>query len=167
MKDVAVGLRAGIQIRRQGREGRLEGHGRGRRGQMGRRRDDADPRRAPGRHLGEGPQAQHEAGRGAVLRPRPQHPFQPDRAAPRHGCLHGRAERSRPHRARRICARRRRAVPDGHRAGLDRQRARPDAVLCRGNRRRPRRHHRDRPSARNARPICSASSRCCAAAWSS
>ena len=41
------------------------------------------------------------------------------------------------------------------------------AVLCRGDRRRSRRHHRDQLSARNARPICSASSRFCAAAWSS
>ena len=40
-----------------------------RRGEMGRRGDDAHPRRAPGRHLGEGSQAQHEAGRGAASSP--------------------------------------------------------------------------------------------------
>ena len=39
--------------------------------------------------------------------------------------------------------RRRRALPDGHRPGFDRQRPRSDAVLCRGDRRRPGRHHRD------------------------
>ena len=156
-----------LEIRRQGREGRAQGHGRSRRRQMGGRGDDADPRRAPGRHLGERPQAQHEAGRGVVLRPWPQHSFQPDRAACRHGCVHGGAQGPGPYRARRICQRRRRALPDGHRPGFDRQRPRPDAVLCRGDRRRPGRHHRDHPSARNARPTCSASSRCCAAAWSS
>ena len=88
-------------------------------------------------------EAQHAAGHGAVLRPRPQHPFQPDRAASRHGYLHGGAEGPRPHGARRIYARRRRALPHGHRPGRDRQRARSYALLCRRHRRRPRRHHRD------------------------
>ena len=36
-----------------------------------------------------------------------------------------------------------------------------------GDRRRPRRHHRDDASRRNARPTCSASRPCCAAASSS
>ena len=43
----------------------------------------------------------------------------------------------------RISARRRRAVPDRDPQGRLRQRPRPRPVLCLGDRRRPRRHHRD------------------------
>ena len=78
-----------------------------------------------------------------------------------------RAQGSRPHRARGVSARRRRAGADGGAQGRLRQRPRPHALLRLGDRRRPRRHHRDHVPRRNARPICSASSRCCAAAWSS
>ena len=46
----------------------------------------------------------------------------------------------------------------------ERRHPRPRAVLRRRHRRRPRRHHRDHASARSARPICSASRWCCAAA---
>jgi len=41
------------------------------------------------------------------------------------------------------------------------------ALLLDGHRRRPRRRHRDVASAKNARPTCSASRPCSAAAWSS
>ena len=43
--------------------------------------------------------AQHEAGRGADVRPRPQRPFQPDRAARRSRRADGRAQGPGPHRA--------------------------------------------------------------------
>ncbi len=55
----------------------------------------------------------HEAGRGADVRARPQHPFQPDRAARRPRRDDDRAQGPRPHRARRVPARRRRARADG------------------------------------------------------
>jgi ketol-acid reductoisomerase len=42
---------------------------------------------------------QHEAGRRARLRARPQRPFRPDRAARRHRRVHDRAEGPGPHRA--------------------------------------------------------------------
>ena len=60
-----------------------------------------------------------------------------------HRRRHGGAEGSRPHRALRVPARRRRAVPARHPPGQERQRARPVPLLRRGHRRRPRRHHRD------------------------
>ena len=41
------------------------------------------------------------------------------------------------------------------------------AQLLLGDRRRPRRHDRDHASRKSARPTCSASRSCCAAAWSS
>ena len=47
----------------------------------------------------ERPARQHEAGRGAAVRARPQRAFQPDRAARRPRRAHGRAEGPRPHRA--------------------------------------------------------------------
>ena len=56
--------------------------------------------------------AQHQRRRGAAVRPRPQRPLQPDRAARRPRRADGRAEGPRPHGARRIQAGRRRALPD-------------------------------------------------------
>ena len=110
---------------------------------------------------------QHEEGRGADVRARPQHPFQSDRAARRSRRDDDRAEGPGPHGARRISARRRRAVPDGGRTGRVRQRARPRRCpMARRSAAAAPASSRP-PSARNARPTCSASSRCCAAAWSS
>ena len=110
---------------------------------------------------------QHEEGRGADVRARAQHPFQPDRAARRPRRDDDRAQGARPHGARGISARRGRAGADG---GASRRRramrtisrspmARRSAAGAPASSR-PR-------SARSARPICSASSRCCAAGWSS
>ena len=70
----------------------------------------------------EEPARQHEGGRGAAVRARPQRPFQPDRAAQGPRRAHGRAEGPRPHRALRIPARRRRALPDRDPPGRLRQR---------------------------------------------
>ena len=53
---------------------------------------------------------QHEAGHGAHVRARAEHPFQPDRAARRSRRPDDRAQGSGPHGALRIRARRRRAV---------------------------------------------------------
>ena len=50
---------------------------------MGRSHGDPSPRRAVQAKLMPTISAQHEARRGARLRPRPQHPFQADRAPPR------------------------------------------------------------------------------------
>ena len=110
---------------------------------MGRRHHDAHPRRAAGRHLPGPPARQHEGRRGADVRARPQRALQPDRAARRHRRRHGGAQGPRPHRALRVSARRRRALPARHPPGQERQRARSLPVLRRGDRRRPRRHHRD------------------------
>ena len=149
----------------RGREASGQGSRRGR--QMGRRDDDAHAGRAAGRHLPRPHPRQSEAGRGADVRPRPQHPFQPDRAAARPRRDDDRAEGPRPHRARRISARRRRAGADG--GASRRVGQRPRSRRCPMARRsaaaapassRPR-------SARNARPTCSASRPCCAAVWSS
>ena len=99
---------------------------------------------------------------GARFRARPQYPFPSDRAAPRHGRIHDRAE------------------GPGHHGALG---ISPAAVashaLSRSSRTRPATRSKSRspmhrlsaavapgcrrPSGRNARPICSASSRCCAA----
>ena len=132
--------------------------------EMGRHRHGADPRRIAGRALRRRAAPQHARRHGARLRARPQHPFPADRAAPRHGRVHDRAEGAGPHGALGISARRRRPVPRRGRAEPVRQRARNRALLRLGDRRRPRRGHRDDASGRNARPICSASNRCCAAA---
>ncbi len=77
-----------------------------------------------------------------------------------------RAEGTGPHRALRVSARRRRALPARDPQGRVRQRprsrpvlrARPSAAAAPASSR--------RPSTRNARPTCSASRPCCAAAWS-
>ena len=161
------GAAQGLGRHRQGREGEAQGHGGGRGRQVGRRHHDADARRAAGRHLQGPPARQHEERRGADVRARPQRAFQPDRAARRHRRRHGRAEGPRPHGALRIPARRRRALPARHPPGQERQRARPVPVLWRGDRRRPRRHHRDHlQGGVRDRPVRRAG-RCCAAAWSS
>ena len=86
---------------------------------------------------------QHEGRRGADVRPRPQRAFQPDRAARRSRRADDRAQGPRPHRALGISARRRRAVPRRDPPGRLRQRPRSRPLLCLGDRRRPRRHHRD------------------------
>ena len=86
---------------------------------------------------------QHEERRGADVRARPQRAFQPDRAARRSRRADDRAEGPRPHRALGVSARRRRAVPGRDPQGRLGQRPRSRPVLCLGDRRRPRRHHRD------------------------
>ena len=55
------------------------------------------PGRAAGRHLPRASARQHEEGRGADVRARPQRALQPDRAARRSRRRHGRAEGPRPH----------------------------------------------------------------------
>ena len=91
----------------------------------------------------EQPRQEHERRRCVDVRARPQRAFQSDRAARRSRRADDRAERPRPHRALGISARRRRAVSGGDSQGCLRQRARSRAVLCLGDRRWPRRHHRD------------------------
>ena len=103
------------------------------------------------------------AGHRARRRARPQHPFPPDRAAPRHGRVHDRAEGAGPHGALGISARRRRAVPRRGRAEPVGQRARDRAQLRLGDRRRARRGHRDElPRGMRDRSVRRAD-RCCAA----
>ena len=79
----------------------------------------------------------------ARFRAWPQHPFPPDRAAPRHGRVHDRAEGAGPHGALGISPRRRRPVPRRRRAEPVQQRARNRALLRIGNRRGARRSDRD------------------------
>ena len=143
VKDVAVALRKTSQgvKKAEGEKFKVMEVGRGR--QMGRRDDDAHARRTAGRHLQRSSARQHEGGRGADVRARPQRALQPDRAARRPRRADGRAEGPGPHRALGISARRRRAVPAGDPQGCVRQRARSRPVLRLGDRRRPRRHHRD------------------------
>ena len=74
--------------------------------------DDAHARRTAGRHLSRSPARQHEEGRGAGVRARPQRALQPARPARRSRRADDRAEGPRPHRALGIPARRRRALPD-------------------------------------------------------
>ena len=111
--------------------------------------------------------AQHAPGLRARLRARPERALQPDHAAQRHRRVHDRAQGPRPHRALRVPARRRRALPGGGGAELLGQRARDRRSAT------PRRSAaaapaRSRPRSRkSARPTCSASRSCCAAAWSS
>ena len=61
-------------------------------------------------------------GAALLFAPRPQHSFQPDRAARRYRRADGRPQRPRPYGALGIQARRRRALPDRHPSGRDRQR---------------------------------------------
>ena len=143
VKEVAVALRKTSGRREEGRRREIQGHGGGRGRQMGRRDDDAHARRIAGRHLSRPSRQEHEGRRGADVRARPQRAFQSDRAARRSRRADDRAERPRPHRALGISARRRRAVPGRDPQGCLRQRARSRPVLCLGDRRRPRRHHRD------------------------
>ena len=167
VKDVAVALRKGSASAKKAEGEKLQGDGGGGRRQVGRRHHDADAGRAAGRHLQGSPRGQHEAGRGADVRARSQHAFQPDRAAGRSRRRHGGAEGARPHGARRVPEGRRRAVPHRRRT---RTRAatptissspmpRPSAAAARASSR--------RRSRRSARPISSASRSCCAAASSS
>ena len=78
-----------------------------------------------------------------------------------------RAQGPGPHGARRIQEGRRRAVPDRDPPGRQRQRARPRPVLRLARSAAAARASSRRRSARNARPISSASRSCSAAAWSS
>ncbi len=80
------------------------------------------------------------------------------RAGPRRD--HDRAQGPRPHRAQRICPRRRRALPDRDRPGRERQRARHRAGLCLAASAAAGRASSRPTSARNARPTCSASRPC-------
>ena len=107
---------------------------------------------------------QSEAGRRAGLRARPQHPFQADRAARRSRRVHDRAEGPRPYRAlANISAAaacpawsRSTRTPRAMRWTSRCPMPRPSAAAGPAS---------SRPiSARNARPTCSASRRCCAAA---
>ena len=148
------GAAQGLAGRQEGRRREVQGHG-GRRGrQVGRRDDDAHARRIAGRHLSRPSRRQHEERRGADVRPRPQRAFQPDRAARRSRRADDRAEGPRPHRALGVSARRRRAVPGRDPQGRLGQRPRSRPVLCLGDRRRPRRHHRDHVQGRmRDRPV--------------
>ncbi len=131
--------------------------------EMGGHRHGADARRAAGRPLRRRAAPQHARRHGARFRAWPQHPFPPDRAASRYGRVHDRAEGTRPHGPLGISARRRRPVSgrgraEPVRATRSKSRSltpRQSAAAAPGSSR--------RPSGRNARPICSASSRCCAA----
>ncbi len=167
VKELAVGLRAGLRRRRQGRGRRAQGDGPGRVRQMGRRGHGADARRGPGRSVSREARPQHEAGRRARLRARAERAFQPARSAPRHRRVHDRPEGPRPHGAQRIPARRRRALPGGGGAEPVRQRAGDRAVLRRRRSAAGAPASSRPPSRKNARPTCSASRWCCAAAWSS
>ena len=151
----------------EGRGRRAQGDDRRRGRRLGRRDDDGDPGRIAGRHLSRRDRPQYPRRRGDRLRPRAQRPFRPDRAEGDRRRHHDRAQGPGPHRARRISEGRRRAVPGRGRPGRLGQCPGHRAGLCLRRRRRPLRHHRDRPSAKNARPICSASRSCCAAVWSS
>ena len=148
----------------QGGERRFSGDGAGRGGGLGGRGHGAGAGRAPGRPLPRSAGAQPQERRRARLRARLQHPLPPDRAAAGSGRVHDRAQRAGAPRARRVRARRRRALSRRDPSGRERRHARPGAVLRRRDRRRPRRDHRDHVPRGDARPICSASRWCCAAA---
>ena len=110
---------------------------------------------------------QHEGGRGPDVRPRPQRAFQSDRAALRPRRHDDRAQGAGPHRALGVSARRRRAVPAGDPPAMS-----PATPTISGCPTAPRSAAAapasSRPaSRRNARPTCSASRPCCAAASSS
>ena len=158
---------SGLRRRGQGGSRRAEGDGPGRLRQMGRRGDGADAGRGPGRPVSREAGAEHEERRGAGLRARAERAFQPARPAARHRRVHDRAERPRPYRAQRIPARRRRAVPGGGGAEPVRQCAGGRAVLRLARSAAGAPASSRRRSRRNARPTCSASRPCCAAAWSS
>ena len=165
VKQLAIGLRPGSAGVAKAESAGPEGHGPGRRRQMGRRRHGADPRRGPGRPLPRKARPQHEARRRAGLRARPERPLQPARPAPRHRRVHDRAEGPRPHGAQRIPARRRRPLPGRGRAEPVRQRAGSGAVLRLAPSAAAAPASSRRPSRKNAKPTCSASRSCCAAAW--
>ena len=156
----------GLGLGQEGGSRRLQGDGSRRGRQMGRPRDDADPRRIAGRHLPRASARQHEERRGAGVRPRPQRALQPARSARRSRRADDRAEGPRPHRALGIPARRRRALPDRDLQGLRRATPTTSASAT------PRRSAAAAPassrprSRKSARPICSASRSCSAAAWS-
>ncbi len=163
VKDIVVALAPGLGLGAEGRNRRPQGHDAGRSGEMGRHRHGARPRRIAGAALRQRSARQYARRHGTRRRARAQHPFPADRAAPRHGRVHDRAQGAGPHRALRISARRRGAVPARGRPEPVGQRRRDRALLrlarsAAGAPGSSRRH-----SARNARPTSSASSRCCAA----
>ncbi len=112
------------------------------------------------------PRRQHAPRHRTRLRAWPEHAFQADRGAPRHRRVHDRAERPRPHRAQRIPARRRRALPGRGGPEPVRQRAGNRAVLRLAPSAAAAPASSRPPSRKNARPTCSASRWCSAAAWS-
>ncbi len=153
-----------LGIGRQGGERRLSGDGAGRGGGLGGRGHGPGARRAPGRPLPRSAGAQPQERRRARVRARLQHPLPADRAAAGSGRVHDRAQRAGPPRARRVRARRRRALPgrdpSGRRAAARstwRCPTAPRSAAAAPGSSRP-------PSARSARPTCSASRWCCAAA---
>ena len=153
-KGHSGGAASEFALGQEGGRRRHEGARRRQRGQMGRHRHDADAGRIAGRHLPQRTRAQHDARRRADVRPRPEHPLQPDRAARRHRRADGRAQGSGPYRALGVQARRRRALPDRDPPGRQRQRARSRAVLRLGDRRRPLRRDRDQfPRGMRDRPV--------------
>ena len=164
VKEVRVALRPGSATAKKAEAAGFKVLAPGGGREMGRHRHGAGARRAAGGALQRRSRPQHAQGRGARLRPRPQHPFPADRAAPRPRRVHDRAEGPGPHRALRISARRRRALPGRGRsrtpAAMRSRSASPmpaPSAAAAPASSRP-------PSARNARPICSASRWCCAAA---
>jgi hypothetical protein len=161
VKDVVDRAEARLGHDQEGRGRRLHGDEPGRGRQVGRHRDDADPGRAAGDIYNDDLACQHEAGRGDLFAHGLNVHFNliEPRVRPRR--VHDRAEGPRPHRALRVPARRRRALPDRGPPELLGQRARDRAELRLGGRRRSRRHHRDhlqgrvrdRPVRRAGRPV--------------
>ena len=171
LTDLVIGLRpgsagvakaeaAGLKVMEARRSG----------GQMGRRRDGADPGRGcRATCMSSSWRPNMKSGCGPRLRARAERSTSTLSSSPRpdHRCVHDRAERPRPHRAFRIPARRRRAVPGGGGAEPVRQRARRSRCPMRAPSAAAGPASSRPPSRKSAKPTCSASRRCCAAAWSS
>jgi len=83
VKDVAVRLRQGLRRRRQGGGREAQGDGGGRGAKWADVMMMLTPDELQGEIWRDHLSPKHEAGRGAHVRAWPQHPFQPDRAAPR------------------------------------------------------------------------------------
>ena len=166
VKDVAIALRKGSASAKKAEAAGFKVMEVAEAAEMGRPRHDAHPRRTAGRYLPRASARQHEEGRRAGVRARPQRAFQPARPAPRSRRADDRPEGPRPYRALGISARRRRALPDRDRQGYPRATPTTSASAM------PRRSAAAAPassrprSGKSARPTCSASRWCCAAAWS-
>jgi hypothetical protein len=134
----------GVAVARQGRGRGPSGHVDRRNRRLGGRADDDHARRAAGRDLPRAHPRQPPRRRRHRLRPRPQHPFRPDRAEARRRRHHDGPEGPRPHRARRVRQGRRRALP--RRGGERRERLGDGGgeILLRRDRRRALGDHRDR-----------------------